>query len=135
MDRRQREDLHHSRGSRQTVTVQPVGPGRGAGSTMLDVLNEVGHAVDMASCGGGVYSTHPDLAFTGSRDSIGPSGRIAAEEAQARQNNPGVFKDLLAYPCDQAEVGGIITTSDRASQELFTQLWAISTPCQPCVVL
>jgi len=123
------EKAYTTRGdSRQTVTVQPEGPGRGAGSTMLDVLNEVGHAVWASRRAAAVCTRHTQTWRSPAR------ATASDRQAASPQRRPRLARTTLAFlktcwrtPFDQAEFGGIITTSDRAPQELFAQLWAMYT--------
>jgi hypothetical protein len=118
------ENTYHVAGSRQVVQVRPMEPGHGANTTAVNLVHEIGHAVDMANFGG-VYSSHPDLAFSGSGADIHPTGVIASEVGEARQWHPEFFEEFMAYPYSQEEWGHLITTPTRASQELFAQLFGM----------
>lgn len=119
-------------GTRQRVAFTPVSEGVSRGVSAYEVAHEVGHAVDQAGYGiGGVYSTHPDLAFDRMDGRIVPVGDVAVEldfvRLQAGTDTTAeTIAEILAYPLDENDpaTAKYVKTTDRASQELFAQLWA-----------
>ncbi len=94
------------------------------GAAVFDMVHEIGHAVDAAGVGG-IYSSHPDMAFVRKDGRIVAEGAIAKEMAGARPFFSEGLSGVLAYPLDPNQFRNVIRTPDRASQELFAQLFAL----------
>lgn len=83
--------------------------------------HELFHAADLAPLGG-VYSSHPDLAFTDGAGGLEASGAVA-REMEALYKGSGPLGGVLSYPFDYDAMG--VSRPDVAAGELFAELGAM----------
>jgi hypothetical protein len=115
---------YYAIGDKQVVEWRPTADPTKYGNALVDFVHEVGHAVDMASYGGGVYSTQPELAFRWQGEPVA-AGSVARELATIYMFQPeSPLAALFEYPLDPEKHGGTIKTAARASQEVFANLLA-----------
>lgn len=88
----------------------------------LNVVHEVGHAVDMAGHGG-IYSYQIEMMLSAKDGKIRPMGVVAQEMYKLYETNEG-WKDYLTYPFDHTAYPKLANNAEAIRIELFAQMFA-----------